>query len=257
MSGAALRTEGQLTTYHYRNGPCYRCVFPEPPPQGAVTACSDGGVLGVVTGIVGTMQALEVVKVLTGVGDTLHQRLQLVDGLSGTVRTIKLRGRQPSCVVCGSNPSITALVDYEQFCGRHHSTEHHRGEGDGDVVRLPPSRRLSALALHPLLPTHTHDHTHILVDVRPAVEFGICALPHSINIPMSTLLSATTKDALVGLLGARMLDPTATFVFVCRRGNDSQIAADHATRHGTLATSVDLLGGLQAWAVAFPSFPVY
>jgi sulfur-carrier protein adenylyltransferase/sulfurtransferase len=116
VDGAIWQFEGQATVYNPPAGPCYRCLFPEPPPPGAVPSCAEAGVLGVLPGLVGCMQALEALKVILGAGDPLIGRMLHFDTLSGEIRLLKLR-RDPHCVVCGDNPSVTKLIDYEMFCG--------------------------------------------------------------------------------------------------------------------------------------------
>ncbi|KAJ3290972.1 Molybdenum cofactor synthesis protein 3 [Borealophlyctis nickersoniae] len=117
VSGSALRMDGQLTVYNHQGGPCYRCIFPKPPPPETVTNCSDGGVLGVVPGIIGCMQALEVIKIASGIGTSYSQKMLVFDAVLGSFRTVKLRGRNVNCAVCGDAPTITELIDYVQFCG--------------------------------------------------------------------------------------------------------------------------------------------
>ncbi|KAG8286623.1 Molybdenum cofactor synthesis protein 3 [Homalodisca vitripennis] len=117
VSGSALQLEGQLTVYNHADGPCYRCLYPQPPAPQTVTNCSDAGVLGAVTGVIGTLQALEVVKITLGMSDVLSSKLLLFDGENTSFRTIKLRKKSENCLICGTNPSITELVDYEEFCG--------------------------------------------------------------------------------------------------------------------------------------------
>jgi molybdopterin/thiamine biosynthesis adenylyltransferase len=116
VDGAIWQFEGQTTVFHPPHGPCYRCMFPEPPPPGAVPSCAEAGVLGVLPGIVGCFQALETIKLILGRGKPLYGRLMHFDTLTGDVRTLKLR-RDPHCVVCGEHPTVTKLIDYEVFCG--------------------------------------------------------------------------------------------------------------------------------------------
>uniref|UniRef100_A0A8D0EKL1 Molybdenum cofactor synthesis 3 n=1 Tax=Strix occidentalis caurina TaxID=311401 RepID=A0A8D0EKL1_STROC len=113
VSGSALRLEGQLVVYNYQGGPCYRCLFPKPPPPETVTNCADGGVLGVVPGIMGCIQALEVLKIASGMGSSFSQFMLMFDAHEGRFRNIKLRPKKPDCAVCGDNPSVTCLQDYE------------------------------------------------------------------------------------------------------------------------------------------------
>src|ERR1700722_3011624 len=114
--GSIFRFEGQASVFATEQGPCYRCLYPEPPPPGLVPSCAEGGVLGILPGLVGVIQATEVIKLILGVGDTLAGRLLLVDALSMQFRTLKLR-KNPDCPVCGTHPTVTALIDYDQFCG--------------------------------------------------------------------------------------------------------------------------------------------
>ncbi|XP_043119713.1 adenylyltransferase and sulfurtransferase MOCS3 isoform X2 [Puntigrus tetrazona] len=117
VSASALRMEGQLTVYNYRGGPCYRCLYPKPPPPETVTNCSDGGVLGVVPGIMGCLQALEVLKIASGQRSSFEKQLLMFDGQEGRFRSIRLRPKQAECAVCGETPTVTELQDYEQLCG--------------------------------------------------------------------------------------------------------------------------------------------
>lgn len=116
VSGSALKTEGQLTVYGYKNGPCYRCLFPIPPPPETVTSCGDGGVLGVVPGTIGILQALEVIKIIIG-QPVLSGRMLLFDASDTTFRNFRLRNRDVKCKICSEEPEIRKLIDYEQFCG--------------------------------------------------------------------------------------------------------------------------------------------
>ena len=246
VSGAALRGEGQLTTYHYKGGPCYRCIFPAPPPAATVTNCSDGGVLGPIVGIIGSMQALEAIKIITGIGASYSQKLLMFDGILGAIRTVKLRGRQPSCAVCGDHPTVTSLIDYEAFCGTRacdYTTTLHI---------LQPHERLSGSQLKDQLDKGAKC---VLVDTRPAVQFGICSLPGSINIEFSRLEQEASIRHIESLV-----TPDATIVMVCRRGNDSQLAVQRLKQQASLRDIriVDLAGGLTQWAKDVdPLFPMY
>jgi sulfur-carrier protein adenylyltransferase/sulfurtransferase len=116
VDGAIWQFEGQATVYNPPQGPCYRCLFPEPPPPGAVPSCAEAGVLGVLPGLVGCVQALEAMKLILGAGEPLIGRMMHFDTLSGEIRMLKLR-RNPQCAVCGNHPTVTKLIDYEMFCG--------------------------------------------------------------------------------------------------------------------------------------------
>jgi len=205
VSGSALRMEGQLTVYHYQGGPCYRCLFPNPPPAETVTNCSDGGVLGVVPGIIGVIQALETLKVLAGVpkSDVLAQRLLLLDASTTKFRTLNLRPRNPQCAVCGDEPTITTIDpkthNVEFSCPMLQSDR--AQDQVQDIVSTGSSKVLSVQKLkvqdfverfYEKCPDTgcwqlKHDTPVVLLDVRENVQHKICSLPGSLNIPRSVL----------------------------------------------------------------------
>ncbi|XP_064600435.1 adenylyltransferase and sulfurtransferase MOCS3-like [Liolophura sinensis] len=258
VSGSALRFEGQLTVYNHDGGPCYRCLYPSPPPPETVTNCSDGGVLGVVPGIIGCLQALEVIKIVTQIGSSYTQKLLLFDGLDGAFRQIRLRGRQKSCVVCGDSPSITRLIDYVQFCGA--------GANDKEQPRnvLKAEDRISVKEYSQMLEECI---PHVLVDVRQPVELDICKLPQpAINIPIDKLQNSTqVPEPVMSLRSKSQIfqqqhGSPMPVVMVCRHGNDSQLAVHSLRRHlqDCPVTIKDIQGGLNAWAHQIdPEFPVY
>ncbi|KAK6183525.1 hypothetical protein SNE40_010995 [Patella caerulea] len=255
VSGSALRFEGQLTVYNYENGPCYRCLYPKPPPPQTVTNCSDGGVVGVVPGIIGCMQALEAIKIASGIKSSFGQRMLLFDAIDGTFRCVKLRGRQPSCPVCGDAPTITQLIDYEQFCGAKASDK------DKAMNILEKEQRMSAKEYKTIL---EEKKPHILVDVRQPVELEICQLPNTktINIPVSSL----QKEEKISELRDRINqlksngDDKVPIVVVCRRGNDSQSAVN-TLKQQLLDNNIeikDIKGGLHSWSKNVDhNFPQY
>ncbi|KAJ6665613.1 hypothetical protein lerEdw1_001983 [Lerista edwardsae] len=259
VSGSALRLEGQLVVYNHQGGPCYRCLFPKPPPPETVTNCADGGVLGVVPGIMGTLQALEVIKIASGMGTTFNRSMLLFDALEGRFRHIRLRPRNPDCVVCGDNPSLTALQDYEAFCGSS-ATDKCR------VLHLLHSdERVSVEEYKKILDDQV---PHILVDVRPPVEVDICRLPQSHHVPLSKL-EGKDEESLKSLrqriheAKQRTTDDKAVPVYVvCKLGNDSQKAVrilQELSGDGLGLISVkDIRGGLMAWASKIDhEFPRY
>ena len=162
------------------SGPCYRCVFPIPPPPETVTNCGDGGVLGAVPGILGTMQALEAIKIILEIDEVLSGRLVIFDGGRGTFRTVRLRGKRERCDVCSEKPIITRLIDYEQFCGMRASDK------DFKLNILEEKERISCKEYKNMLSNPST--RHVLIDVRSANEFEICQLPNSINIPIKDVL---------------------------------------------------------------------
>ncbi|XP_013404551.1 adenylyltransferase and sulfurtransferase MOCS3 [Lingula anatina] len=249
ISGSALRFEGQLTVYNYQDGPCYRCLYPTPPPPETVTNCSDGGVLGVIPGIIGCLQALEAVKVICSLGNTYSQRLLLFDGLEGTFRTIKLRPRQQSCVVCGDNPSVTKLIDYEQFCGSRANDKEH------SLELLKPEDRISAKEYQSIVKEKL---PHLLIDVRLPVEQEICSLPGAWNIPIGDIHKEECLEKLRKKL--QETDDSVPVYLVCRRGNDSQeaVKALKEKLKDMPHKFKDIYGGLHAWSKHVDTdFPVY
>nr|XP_008248647.3 adenylyltransferase and sulfurtransferase MOCS3 [Oryctolagus cuniculus] len=260
VSASALRFEGQITVYHYGGGPCYRCVFPQPPPADTVTSCADGGVLGVVTGVLGCLQALEVLKIAAGLGPSYSGRLLLFDALSGCFRCVRLRGRRPDCAACGERPTVTALQDYEALCGSS-ATEKCRS-----LQLLGPEERISVTDYKRLLDAGA---PHLLLDVRPRVEVDICRLPHALHVPL-TLLERRDAESLrllgdaIRERGRAAPEGAALRVYViCKLGNDSQKAVrllQALPRVPELASLrvQDVAGGLMAWAAKVDgSFPQY
>lgn len=253
VSGAALGLEGQLTVYNYNGGPCYRCLFPTPPPTNACQRCADSGVLGVVPGVIGCLQALEAIKVASLVGEPLSGRMLLLDALSGRFRNVKLRGRSLQCEACGDDAVLTRQTfsefDYEKFTQTPLST-----------VPL----KLNFLSADDRISTKEYNEkvrkgdAHILVDVRPSHHYKIVSLPNSMNIPLSTLegrlpeISAALEKEVNKENGSN----TSLFV-ICRRGNDSQVAVELLHKLG-FTSAKDIIGGLESWTHNVdPKFPTY
>lgn len=172
--------EGQLTVYNLNSGPCYRCIFPTPPPAETVTNCGDGGVIGAVPGVIGTLQALEAIKLVLSLEGVLSGRLLLFDGTQTTFRTVKLRGKRENCDICSEAPSITKLIDYEQFCGMKASDK------DTELNVLDNCDRITVNEYNSIVQEKLH---HLLIDVRSSNEFDICNIPNSINIPIKNILN--------------------------------------------------------------------
>lgn len=240
VSGSALMFEGQLTVYNFNNGPCYRCIFPKPPPPETVTNCGDGGVFGAITSVIGSLQAMEVLKIVLGKReDVLAGTLLLYDGIACSFRRIKLRGRKENCDICGTKPTLTQLIDYEQFCGMKASDK------DAGLNILREDERISVSDYKNL------DESHILIDVRSEAEFEICKLEKSVNVPIKRLLGNQMDAEFV-----EKLRNEKVFV-VCRRGNDSQLAVRHLAEKQDIK-SKDVIGGLHAWTREIDSdFPIY
>ncbi|XP_053697996.1 adenylyltransferase and sulfurtransferase MOCS3 [Sabethes cyaneus] len=251
VSGSALQFEGQLTVYNYKNSPCYRCLFPTPPSPEAVTNCGDSGVLGAITGVIGALQALETIKIILGNEGVLAGRLLLFNGQQSTFRNLKLRSKKNDCIVCSENPSLTKLIDYEQFCSMKATDK------DSHLNLLSKSERITVEEYKQLV---DNGKQHLLIDVRGSNQFDICQLPASVNIPINDIMKNRRIDDLLDK--ASTVETTQLPVFViCRRGNDSQLAVQHLTpifkEHG-LDPPKDIIGGLHAWTHNIDKcFPIY
>ncbi|CAG9577533.1 unnamed protein product [Danaus chrysippus] len=251
ISGSALKMEGQLTIYGYResrneksSGPCYRCLFPTPPPAAAVGSCSANGVAGPVPGAIGSLQALEAIKLLVGRNreNLLVGRMLIFDGEDMTFRTVKLRPKNPKCESCSDHATIKQLTNYEVLCKMQSK------EKDLDLNILPQSHRISATELSKSLNTQRH----LLIDVRSEAEYNMCHLEDSVNYPLEQLYGEKF-DLLV-----ENIKNNDNVIFICRRGNDSQIAADKILKVLPDAKIKDLSGGLHAWAEQVDRrFPIY
>jgi sulfur-carrier protein adenylyltransferase/sulfurtransferase len=222
---SVFKFEGQVSVFWAQKGPCYRCLFAEPPPPGAVPSCAEGGVLGVLPGLLGTMQAAETLKLLLGAGDPLIGRLVLVDALAMRFRELKIR-KNPGCAVCGPNPTVTRLVDYEAFCG------------EGPLVSSPAMFGVPEISVEELKARRERGDRLTLVDVREAHEWPISDLPGSIKIPLGTLPSSLDK-----------LSKDDEIVVYCRTGARSANAVQFLQRSG-YGKSKNLAGGINRWADA-------
>ena len=220
--GSIFRFEGQVSVFWGAEGPCYRCLFAEPPPPGLVPSCAEGGVLGVLPGIIGSLQANETIKLITGAGDPMIGRLMLFDALRMTFRELKLR-KNPDCPVCSDQPTQTELIDYQQFCGIAPPSDGD-GEADIDVSVHELSRMLAA-----------GEDVEIL-DVRSPEEREICLIEGSKLIP-------------VGELDQRIqeLDPARRIIVHCHHGPRSTRAVKLLRSAGFVA-AFNLEGGIDAWS---------
>ncbi len=230
--GSIFRFEGQATVFGYKDGPCYRCLYPEPPPPGLVPSCAEGGVLGVLPGIVGSIQAMETIKLILERGDALVGRLLLFDALAMKFRQLKLR-RNPACPLCGDHRTITKLIDYNEFCGI-------RGEeAPGPTAQVPeltPREVKSRL--------DRKDDLFVL-DVREPHEYQICNL-HGHLIPLGELPRRVHE-----------LDSSREMVVHCRSGKRSAEAVEFLQKAG-FRKIWNLKGGILAWSDEVdPSLPKY
>ncbi|KAG2219854.1 hypothetical protein INT45_000741 [Circinella minor] len=245
VSGSALRMDGQLTVYNHNGGPCYRCIHPVPPPPETVTNCSDGGVLGVIPGVIGILQALEAIKIVAGLTEnqTSHSFLIFNGCYSPMFRSIKLRGKKENCLVCGENPTITELIDYVEFCGSGATDK------EASLFVLKPEERINVQQYKKVV---ENKESHLLLDVRSPVQFKICSLPNSISIPLDKL-----ESQLPGLREQIEKQKAENVYVVCRLGNDSQLAVQMLQKYGIMNVQ-DITGGLYKWATDIDtSFPIY
>lgn len=253
VSGAAVGLEGQLTVYNYNGGPCYRCLFPTPPPSTACQRCSDSGVLGVVPGVIGCLQALEAIKIASAVGEPLSGRMLLFDALSARIRIVKIRGRSLQCEVCSENASFSKEqfqeFDYEKF------TQTPLSSSPLKLNLLQADSRISSKEYKERI---VNGEAHVLVDVRPKHHFRIVSLPRSLNIPLPSLEARVHEiSSALEKEGKTNSGSGAQLYVLCRRGNDSQRAVQYLHKIG-FTSAKDIVGGLEGWARDVdPSLPMY
>jgi adenylyltransferase and sulfurtransferase len=258
ISGSALGTEGQLTVYNHKEGPCYRCLYPKPTATKGCKSCSDHGVLGPVPGLVGILQALETLKVLTGVGDTMHDRLLMYDALPSTFRSLKKPSKLPSCAVCGPSPSIRSMADSKAMTS---STRGPAGQvQDGKLISPyiipPPIPNELSISCKEYEQFRMTGLPHILLDVRVKKQYEMCSLESSINIPLSEL--PDQLDRLEQLSGG-----IRPIFCICRRGIFSVEATHLLSKAKTEGRSgihsvKNITGGLAFWSDEVDSsFPKY
>ncbi|MDI6695780.1 MAG: molybdopterin-synthase adenylyltransferase MoeB [Anaerolineales bacterium] len=232
--GSIYRFDGQVSVFDARRGPCYRCLFPEPPPPGLVPSCAEGGVLGVLPGTIGTLQATEAIKVLLGIGEPLIGRLLLYNALDMSFEFVKLR-KNPNCKVCGPNPEVTQLIDYEAFCGVP-GHDHDSGSvgGGWDITAAELAERL-----------RRGNHVKLL-DVREPHELQISRIEGATLIPLGQLASRLSE-----------LDSAEEMVVFCKAGTRSARALELLLSAGFRKVK-NLQGGINAWAMEVdPSQPIY
>ena len=231
--GSIFRFDGQASVFYAKEGPCYRCLFPEPPPPGLVPSCAEGGVLGVLPGTIGTIQATEALKVLLGIGSPLTGKLLLYNALDMSFDFVKLK-KNPNCRVCGPNADIKELIDYEEFCGvPGHDHDEGSAGADWDITATQLSERMQ------------HNHLKLL-DVREPHELEISALPGATNIPLGTLAARLSE-----------LDSAEDMVIFCKAGTRSTRALELLVSAGFKKVK-NLKGGINAWAKEVDqNLPIY
>jgi adenylyltransferase/sulfurtransferase len=234
--GSIFRFEGQATIFAYEGGPCYRCLYPEPPPPGLVPSCAEGGVLGILPGTIGLIQATETVKLILGIGEPLIGRLLLYDALGMKFRELRLR-KNPECPACGDHPTITKLIDYHQFCGVPQQTaaaaqETKVNEGEIDVTEVKSKL--------------DRGDNFVLIDVREPHEHRICNIPAAKLIPLGEFSKHVSE-----------LDPEADIVIHCKSGMRSAKACGILRQAGFQHVR-NMVGGILAWSDKVdPSVPKY
>jgi len=230
--GSIFRFEGQASVFATKDGPCYRCLYPEPPPPGLVPSCAEGGVLGILPGLVGIIQATEVIKLILGAGEPLTGRLLMVDALAMSFRTLKLR-KNPECPACDLHPTITKLIDYEQFCGIPAAGHQEPAVSANDITPQELKRRLDA-----------GDDLFVL-DVREPNEYQIANLGGYL-IPLGDLPKRVSE-----------LDSSREIVAHCKMGGRSAKAVDFLRQAGFKKVR-NLAGGITAWSEKVdPKVPKY
>ena len=232
--GSIFRFEGQASVFATKDGPCYRCLYPEPPPPGLVPSCAEGGVLGILPGLVGVIQATETIKLILGSGDSLAGRLLLIDAMGMKFRELKLR-KNPECPACGAHPTVTKLIDYEQFCGIPSGDAAHPSNVSA-IPEIQPQelkRRLDA------------GEDIFILDVREPHEYQICNLGGYL-IPINDLPRRVNE-----------LDSSRQIVAHCKSGKRSANAVEFLRQAG-FKNVVNLAGGILAWSDKVdPKVPKY
>lgn len=222
--GSIFRFEGQASVFWAERGACYRCLYPEPPPPGMVPSCAEGGVLGVLPGLIGSIQANETIKLILGQGEPLVNRLVLFDALKMRFREMKLR-KDPKCPLCGQNPTIKELIDYEAFCGVTAATTSPNAEPVDEITAVELKRRIDL------------GQDIQIIDVREPHEYAIARLPNATLIPLGTVTERI-----------RELDPTRETVVQCKGGTRSAKAIRALKEAGYKGALINLKGGITAWS---------
>ena len=228
-----FRFEGQASIFGAEDGPCYRCLYPEPPPPGLVPSCAEGGVLGVLPGLLGIIQATEVIKLILGVGEPLIGRLVLVDALAMRFRELRVR-KDSECPVCGANPTVKELIDYNQFCGIR-----------GEESETPADARIPEIQPEELKRRLDAGENIFVLDVRSPIEYQICGI-NGYQIPLADLPKRVHE-----------LDSSREIVVHCKKGISSARAVDFLRQSGFKHVS-NMAGGILAWADRVdPTMPKY
>jgi adenylyltransferase/sulfurtransferase len=233
--GSIFRFEGQVSVFDAKKGPCYRCLYPEPPPPGLVPSCAEGGVLGVLPGIIGTMQAAEAVKLIIGKGAPLIGKLLFIDVMEMKIRELKLR-KDPDCPICGEHPIIKELIDYQEFCGI----------GRGEEVQGFAEDDSLEISVEDFNDLRTKNGKIVVLDVREPHEYQICNLEGAKLIPLGELPERVNE-----------LDTADDIIVHCHSGGRS-LQATRFLRNMGFKKVKNLKGGIDAWAEKYdPDMPRY
>ena len=236
--GSIFRFDGQATVFWAEKGPCYRCLYPEPPPPGLVPSCAEGGVLGILPGTVGCIQATETIKLILGTGEPLIGRLLLYDALAMRFKELKLR-KDPACPICGENPTIHELIDYEEFCGVGRGNE-----AAEPAVEAGPN--VGEITVSELKAKFDRGDKFTLLDVREPHEYAIGKIPGSKLVPLGTVEGRADE-----------FDPNEEIVLQCKSGMRSAQALEILRSKG-FKNLKNLKGGILAWSDEIdPSVPKY
>jgi adenylyltransferase/sulfurtransferase len=228
--GSIYRFDGQVSVFNYDSGPCYRCLYPSPPPPNLVPSCAEGGVLGVLPGIIGTMQANEALKLILGIGKPMVGRFLLVDALSFEFNELKIQ-KNSACVVCGENPRVTKLIDYKQFCGVD------------TLTHKVDYKEIEVAELDKLL---KNGSSPTIIDVREEFELEISKIEGAIHIPMNQIPKRLEE-----------LNPNIDYVVMCRTGVRSSQICEFLSNQNFRSVA-NLSGGINEWAKKIDSsLPVY
>src|SRR5258708_9376636 len=232
--GSIFRCGGEAGVFWAEHGPCYRCLYPEPPPPGMVPSCAEGGVLGVLCATIGSIQVNEAIKVITGIGEPLAGRLMIYDALDMTFHSVKVR-KDPECPGCGKNPTVTALIDYEEFCGAVSEEAQEAAAG-------------STITARQLKDMQDADENIFLVDVREPNEYEIVSIPGSVLIPKGEFLSGAALER---------LPQDKRVVLHCKSGARSAECLA-IVKNAAFSDAVLVVGGVLSWvATTYPSLPSY
>jgi len=237
VSGCAIRWEGQLTILGKDDGPCYRCLYPECPHPSMMQSCGDGGVIGMVPGLIGILEALEAIKVILGVEDILHKKLLIFDGKSTNFRRVKIRGRNKACISCGDEPTIKDVrdYDYDTFTGM--------GKCASKLyVDLPPQNNIKWKEFLDVYKSADFDSTSLLIDVRPEEQFKIVSLGRELHLPYSGFMTMTEEDMV-----KNNVKKDKKIYVLCRRGNTSRNSTKHLLDMG-YENVQNIIGGMNEYS---------